>query len=378
MKYYMLYLKTKNVNLVKDMGMIPYKLHKLFQYDAVVATYNNDDYTYQNDEVKGLKIDFVEKKYHNYSLDGIRYLKKKAKEIDILQIFHVTISSVFYAFAYKLFNPSGKVYIKLDCTHELTDKIKKANFFTNKMVNIFFNKTDLISVEQMQLYHKLKDLLPEQKNKIIHLPNGLDYEYIRKANLQYDFNSKENIILNVARIGTPEKNTEMLLEAFSKVKDIVDSPWKLVMVGPIEKEFHSYLEKYIKQNPELRDKVIFKGIIDDRTKLFEEYSRAKIFCLTSNFESFGFVFIEAAAFGDVIVSTDVGIARELITEGNGRIVKVGDVEALSNSLYEIMNDKLMGKYADKTYNICKSMFNWDDIIIKLNSYIIELFKNDKR
>jgi glycosyltransferase involved in cell wall biosynthesis len=246
------------------------------------------------------------------------------------------------------------------------------------MINKFLNKTDLISVEQMQLYHKLKDLLPEQKNKIIHLPNGLDYEYIRKAHLEYNFNSKENIILNVARIGTPEKNTEMLLEAFSKIKNIVKSSWKLVLVGPVEKEFHSYIEKFLKQNPELKDKIIFKGVIDDRTKLFEEYSRAKIFCLTSNFESFGFVFIEAAAFGDVIVSTDVGIARELITKGNGRIVKVSDVEALSNSLYEIMNDKFMSIYADKTYNICMSMFNWDDIIIKLNSYIIELFKNDKR
>ena len=33
MRYCVLYPNTKNVNLVKEMGMIPYKLYKNFGYD---------------------------------------------------------------------------------------------------------------------------------------------------------------------------------------------------------------------------------------------------------------------------------------------------------------------------------------------------------
>jgi glycosyltransferase involved in cell wall biosynthesis len=335
----MLYLKTKNINLIKDMGMIPYKLHKNYGYESTVATYNHDDFTYLEDEVKGLKLDFVEKKYNNFALDGIRYLRKKARDIDVLQVFHVTLYSVFYAFTYKFLNPKGKLYIKLDCSHKLIDRIQGLNSITFKMLNMYLNKADLISVEQKNLYSKLKELLPEQEHKLINIPNGVDYDYLNRVDVQYDFTAKENIILNVARIGATEKNTEMLLQAFARIKGIESSSWRLVLIGPLEDGFQSYVNKYFQDNPDLRDMVIFKGSIADRKQIYEEYKRAKIFCLSSDFESFGIALIEAAALGDIIVSTDVGIAGELITEGNGVVVPVGDTDFLSQALSTFIGDK---------------------------------------
>src|SRR3712207_9512461 len=73
----------------------------LFPYTTLFRSYNLDEYTYLNEEVKGLKIDFLDRRYNNYSLDGLRYLKKQAKNIDVLQIFHVTLYSLLYAFMYK-------------------------------------------------------------------------------------------------------------------------------------------------------------------------------------------------------------------------------------------------------------------------------------
>ena len=74
MRYFMQYLKTENVNLVKDMGMIPYKLHELYDYDSTVVTFKNGEYDYLNTEVKGLKMEFVKKIFHSYTLDGGLYL----------------------------------------------------------------------------------------------------------------------------------------------------------------------------------------------------------------------------------------------------------------------------------------------------------------
>lgn len=372
MRYHMMYLKTQNVNLVKDMGMIPYKLHKLFGYDSTVVTYNYGDFPYLQNEVAGLKLDFAERKYNNYSLDGVRYLRKNAKEIDILQIFHVTLSSVAYAFTYKRLNPDGKIFLKLDCSHKLVDRIKDLGRIQYNLLNKFLDKVDLMSVEQEILYPKLKKLLPKHSHKLINIPNGVDFDFIEREGLYYDYGSKENIILNAARIGAEEKNTEMLLEAFAKIDGIDKSGWKLVLAGPIEEGFEDYIDIFFKKNPGLKDSVIFKGNIQDRKELFEEYKRAKIFCLTSEFESFAIALIEAAAMGDVIVSTDVGIARELVTKGNSKLVSVGDVEGLRKVLTEYIYKKDLEEESEKTYQICRQKFDWNRIIKTLNEALKNL------
>ncbi|KEI12859.1 glycosyl transferase [Clostridium novyi B str. ATCC 27606] len=369
MKYCVLYPNTKNVNLIKEMGMIPYKLHKNFGYDSKIVCYNLDEYTYLNEEVKGLKIDFLDRRYNNYSLDGLRYLKKQAKNIDVLQIFHVTLYSLLYAFMYKRLNPKGKIYLKLDCSHKLIDKILSLNSIKYKLLNKYLDKVDLISVEQKILTKKLKNILPIQSDKIVNIPNGVDYKYLEEKNIYYDFSKKENIILSVTRVGAEEKNTQMLLEAFNNIKNIEELGWKLVIVGPIEEKFNKYIESYFNNNPKMRKLVEFKGSISDRKELFNEYKRAKIFSLTSEFESFGIAFIEAAALGDVIVSTDVGIAKELISNENGCLVKVGDTKALTEKLQEYMLSENLKEYSQMTYNICKENFHWDNIIKNLNENI---------
>ena len=110
--YCVLYPEAENVHLIKDVGMIAYKMFKLFGYEASLACYENGSYDYLEKEVKGLKLNFIERKYNNNILDGIRYLRKNAKSIDVLQLFHITIRSVVYAFTYKLFNSKGKIYLK--------------------------------------------------------------------------------------------------------------------------------------------------------------------------------------------------------------------------------------------------------------------------
>lgn len=56
-------------------------------------------------------------------------------------------------------------------------------------------------------------------------------------------------------------------------------------------------------------------------------------------ESFGLVLLEAAAKSKPLVSTAVGIAPKLITPTNGRLVPVGDVEALAVALLDVLGDR---------------------------------------
>lgn len=373
MRYNMQYLKTYNVNLVKDMGMIPYKLHKLYNYDSTVVTYKNDDYSYLYNEVKGLKIDFVKKIFSSYSIDGAMYLIKNAKSMDVLHIFHVTLSSVVYALTYKLLNRKGKIYLKLDCSHKLVERIKGLAGWKYRLLNNFLNNVDLISVEQEELYGQLKRILSCQGNKIINITNGVDYDYIDKYQIKYDYSCKENIILNVARIGAEEKNTLMLLEAFANIEGIEKSDWKLKLVGKIEENFKKIIEDYFLRYPHIKEKIIFTGEIKDRIELYNEYRKSKIFSLTSDFESFGIAFIEAAAFGNIIVSTDVGIAKEIVNSNNGKLVPPGDVKGLSMALDEFMNNEHLKEFSAYTYSLCRGKYDWNKIIEKLHTAITGLY-----
>lgn len=215
-RYAMQYLKTTNVHLVKDMGMIPYKLYENYKFDAKVISYKNGDFPYLNQEVKGLKLDFVNKIFKSFTLDGALHLFKHGKEIDILQVFHITLSTVAYMYSYKFKNKKGKIYLKLDCSHKLIERIAELSNFQKKLLNIILDKADLISIEQEFLYYELIKTLPKCKEKLIILPNGVDYNYIGHIDVKYNYEAKENIILTSARIGAEEKKYPNAVRSFRK------------------------------------------------------------------------------------------------------------------------------------------------------------------
>lgn len=209
----------------------------------------------------------------------------------------------------------------------------------------------------------------------MNIPNGLDFDR-EEINAKAEFSNKENIILSVGRIGSPEKDSKILMDAFSKVDKGKLGSWKLVFVGPIEEDFKKEIEAYFKEHKELRERVIFKGPMYDRKALYDEYRKAKIFCLTSKFESVGIVLIEAGAMGDVIISTNVGIADEIINNNNGVVINVGDVSALTSAIDKLITIENLGLQASVTEKFCRENYDWNIIVKKLRDKIIEIKGND--
>lgn len=368
MKYSVLYPKAKNVHLIKDVGMLAYKMNQLYGWESVLACYDNDRYSYLIDQVKGLKIDFIKKIWKNEIINGILYLKKESGNIDVLQIFHITLSSMFYIFFYKLYNPKGIIFLKLDCTEELIFKIQSLKGIKKHIFNFILKKADIIGAEQKNLYKRLVDILPGSKNKIIHVTNGNDYDSRDRAG-EFDYSRKENVIINVGRIGSPEKGIDILMEAFSKIPDIKSLNWKLILIGEIHEKFSNYIREFLLKNPDIKDKIIFKGAIYDRKKLFEEYDKSKIFCCTSNYESFGIAMLEAASCGNVIISTDVGIASEITERGNGAVIPKNNAEAAAEKLNYFINCTDLERYCRYTYDLCRKEYDWNKVAAKLYSKI---------
>ena len=200
---------------------------------------------------------------------------------------------------YKSINPKGKVYLKLDLNIHWLRRIVLGQKNTDLL-----NQCTLISVECKNLKKTLYENWPV---KIKYIPNGYYNTGITK---NIEFKEKENTIITVGRLGTYEKATEVLLEAFKLAAPNLTN-WKLKLIGSIEPYFQSYIDNFIENNPQLKDQIIFTGRINDRKLIEEEYKKAKIFCLTSRCEGFPNVFGEAANKGCYIISSDIDPAWDI-------------------------------------------------------------------
>lgn len=147
-----------------------------------------------------------------------------------------------------------------------------------------WRSTDLFTVEAQKYVDELNKLVKFSK-KVKYLPNGFFYDVGSIAkNIE-----KGKIILTVGRLGTYQKNTEMLVNAFFAIDKEKISDWKLFLIGPMTDEFKVWLDKKIGINEFYKDKIVITGNIADKEKLYEMYSRASIFVLPSRFEGFPLV-----------------------------------------------------------------------------------------
>lgn len=136
-------------------------------------------------------------------------------------------------------------------------------------------------------------------------------------------------ILSVGNM-KPVKNHQLLLRAFALI-DRQDA--KLLFLGDgAERDSLSKLADKL----DLTERVVFAGFESDPTPY---YNTADVFVLSSNYEGFGNVIVEALASGTTIVSTDCPSGpAEILDNGTfGHLVPVGSVEALANTISKALD-----------------------------------------
>ena len=379
MKFVTLYPRAKNVQLVKDMGLIPYYIRTLFNEDAELVTYKNDEnYSYLDTVVKGAKVTFIKKRFGR-QIDGMLYVLKHAKEIDVLNLYHLNMATFLSEIAYRLRNKKGKIYLKLDISMEglRTVQIKDPRGFIKRMD---IKMADLVSCETRVIQRRLNELF---KKDIIYVTNGClmdDGTGLKETNdnpeslTMASGCNTEHTILTVAKFGTREKASDTLLYAFAKSADRHD--YNLKIIGTVEESFKPVIDKFFAENPSMKERVIFAGEIHDREELRKEYNRARVFTLPSRQESFGIVLVEAAYEGCYLVTTEATAAGYDVSDDGkyGNIVKTDDIDDLANAFVKICSDKEFDWdcHAERISKYAKSVFDWEKIVTDLYNRICEL------
>lgn len=172
-----------------------------------------------------------------------------------------------------------------------------------------------------------------------------DVNVIANANplqiLKKKADNQSKIVVSIGRL-TYQKGYDLLISAWLLIEQEYPD-WSLHIYG--EGENRKKLEQLIK-NKNL-NRVVLKGLTDDVQSV---YDNADIYVMSSRFEGFGMVLIEAQSRGLPIVSFNCpsGPAEIIQNDINGYLVKSGDIRALAEKIsYLISNKSTRDRFSDK-------------------------------
>ena len=130
--------------------------------------------------------------------------------------------------------------------------------------------------------------------------------------------------LAVGRFARKHKGFDLLIEAFHLFAQ-KDSEWKLDIVGEgvEEKMYRELINKY-----KLEDRVLIHPFT---YRIQDYYSQAQVYVLSSRWEGFGLVLVEAMAHGLPVISSDLPTSKEIMGDF-GLYFRNGNIQELAQRL----------------------------------------------
>lgn len=185
-----------------------------------------------------------------------------------------------------------------------------------------------IIVPSLRTKHILLNYEKVKPDKVIVIPYGFDFSKLQAVTGARERIRKEFFLANntvFAAIGrlVSLKGYSYLFHALSRIiSSHTDLKLLVIGDGPDRKRLEG-----IRDALHLEDHIVFTGF---RPDVYDLLSAADVLVHPSLSDSFGQVIVEAFAIGKPVITTDVGIAQEIIENGvNGFIVPPGNADALS-------------------------------------------------
>jgi len=190
------------------------------------------------------------------------------------------------------------------------------------------------------------------------IPHGISSKEKRiKVDIRkrHDIKNNEKIVFSLQRLDSI-KGLEYLADAISYVLDKeTDIKFIIGGRGPKEKKLRRKCRSLGIEN-----NVIITGFIKDE-ELPNYYKSADLFVLSSLYEAFGVVYVDALSFGVPVVTTRCGGSEDIINEKNGILVPKKDAKALSEAILKALDKKWNKKQIKEE---AKKRYNYENIVKK--------------
>lgn len=232
---------------------------------------------------------------------------------------------------YRKFDENSSQYKQVKQEYEMQANVLKA--------------FDAIAVISDVVQKTLKELFGITEN-VVKISNSVDGEKMKLLSQKKVTLPEKKMFVNLGRLDY-NKNQMLLLKAAREVRK-KRADFVICLLG--EGEDRPKLEKYIKEN-DLEDNVKILGFIENPYPYIKN-SVATV--LTSLSEGFSLVLVESVMLNTPIISTDVGVARELICKYScGDLIRYDERELASVLIrYLAKYDGVRPSYGiDKEYDI---------------------------
>lgn len=253
-------------------------------------------------------------------------LKKYIKENNINIVMSFLYRPNYINILAKIFGSSHKsiINIRQTTSRYLSEGLLgKVNLF---LINNLFNKADLIISNSKGVDEDLKSLMSITTNtKVINNPINTEYINNKKdicEDIDFEFKQNKKYIISVGRLIKQKRNIDLIKAFFELQKN--DNSLELIFLGDgILKD--ELINDCVKLG--IKEKVHFLGNVKNP---FYYLVKSDLFVLTSEFEGFPNVLVEAMACGLPVISSDCksGPREILEDEKYGLLYPVGSVEIL--------------------------------------------------
>jgi glycosyltransferase involved in cell wall biosynthesis len=157
------------------------------------------------------------------------------------------------------------------------------------------------------------------------LPNIVDDYYFSLSHTKKNKCSDAFTFLNIGSIDS-NKNHELLIRSFAGQFRSSNVKLKIGGVGPLL----NYLKDLTKRL-NIKNQVFFLGMLS-QSEVREEMTNADCFVLSSKYETFGVVLIEALACGTPVIATRCGGPEDIVNDSNGILVDVDNIEQMQDAM----------------------------------------------
>jgi len=228
------------------------------------------------------------------------------------------------------------------------------------------SSADVLVTVSASLLHTLESSFSDTFPRARVIPNILSDDFLSStpssASLTGFFT-----FLNVGLLN-PIKRQDLLLKAFLRAFERDESvTLRIGGYGPEMKR----LQKLAKELG-IGNRVTFLGKLD-RTQVLKEMNQCQAFVLSSEFETFGVVVIEALSQGKPVIATRCGGPEEILHAGNGILVQKNDEKSLADAMVRLRTDYLNYE-SDCIREDCLDRFSEDAVVSQLVSMYEDILR----
>ena len=233
---------------------------------------------------------------------------------------------------------------------------KKDAFFLSMLIPRSLNRADkIIAVSEFTKDEIIKYYnVPEDKISVVYNASSMLCDSFSESDVRAKYNLPEKYILILGTM-QPRKNIPCVIKAFAKIAQKIPET-SLVLVGKKAHNFDEEIEKIVKDNVNVRGRVIFTGYIDESEKC-AMYKNAAVFVFPSLYEGFGVPILEAFQAGVPVIVSDIPPHRE-VADDVAQYFDPRSIDQCAEILYDALDDANMKKTVATVTIEQKKKFSW--------------------